>query len=129
MIPWYFFVVAAFGLALLMVIHEGGHYFVARAFGMRVTRFSIGFGPTFIKVVPKDGFFWLAVAGERFAFASGSTIRDGTNATIFQVAAIPFLAYVQIAGMNPLEEIDENDKGSYANASLIGRILTIFAGP
>jgi regulator of sigma E protease len=31
--------------------------------------------------------------------------------------------------MNPLEEIDENDPGSYANASLIARISTIFAGP
>lgn len=30
--------------------------------------------------------------------------------------------------MNPLEDIDAKDKGSYANASLIGRIVTIFAG-
>ncbi len=42
---------------------------------------------------------------------------------------IPVLAYVQIAGMNPFEDIDENDKGSYANAGVVGRILTIFAGP
>jgi regulator of sigma E protease len=42
---------------------------------------------------------------------------------------IPFLAYVQIAGMNPFEENDANDKGSYANASLLGRITTIFGGP
>jgi regulator of sigma E protease len=54
-------------------------------------------------------------------------VRHGP--TVYQVAMIPFLAYVQIAGMNPLEEIDENDKGSYANASLIGRILAIFGGP
>jgi proteasome assembly chaperone (PAC2) family protein len=36
---------------------------------------------------------------------------------------------VQIAGMNPLEEVDPEDKGSYANASLMGRIAAIFAGP
>ena len=42
---------------------------------------------------------------------------------------IPFLAYVQIAGMNPLEDVDETDKGSYVNAGVVGRILTIFAGP
>jgi regulator of sigma E protease len=41
----------------------------------------------------------------------------------------PLLAYVQIAGMNPLDEVDPNDEGSYANASLPGRITTIFAGP
>jgi len=42
---------------------------------------------------------------------------------------IPFLAYVQVAGMNPLEDIDPNDKGSYANPRLWERILTIAGGP
>ena len=42
---------------------------------------------------------------------------------------IPFLAYVQIAGMNPLEEIDPNDKGSYANASLSAASSPSSAGP
>src|SRR4029079_19055171 len=93
------------GLGLLMVLHELGHYLAARVFKMRVTRFSIGFGPALFRHTPKG------------------------SPTTYQVAIIPFLAYVQIAGMNPLEEIDPNDKGSYANASLLGRIVTIFAGP
>jgi len=93
------------GLALLMVIHEGGHLLAARAFGMRVIRFSIGFGPALWRHQPKG------------------------SDTVYQVALIPFLAYVQIAGMNALEDIDPDDKGSYANASLIGRISAIFAGP
>jgi regulator of sigma E protease len=97
--------IAILGLAVLMVVHESGHYFAARHFGMRVVKFSIGFGPTIWKHQP-----------------AGSP-------TVFQVAIIPFLAYVQIAGMNPYEEIDENDKGSYANASLWGRVVAIFAGP
>ncbi len=93
------------GLALLMVVHEGGHYLAARAFGMRVTKFSIGFGPALLRKKPEG------------------------SPTTYQVALLPFLAYVQIAGMNPLEEVDPNDRGSYANASLIGRSVTIFAGP
>jgi len=100
-----FVIVAILGLALLMIIHEGGHFLVARYFGMRVIRFSIGFGPAIYKKQPKG------------------------SPTTYQIAIIPFLAYVQIAGMNPFEEIDPKDKGSYANASLLGRILTIFAGP
>jgi regulator of sigma E protease len=40
------YLVAVLGLAVLMIVHEGGHYFAARYFGMRVVRFSIGFGPT-----------------------------------------------------------------------------------
>jgi regulator of sigma E protease len=99
------FIVGILGLAVLMVVHEGGHYFAAKKFGMRVVRFSIGFGPTLWKHKPKD------------------------SPTVYQVALIPFLAYVQIAGMNPYEESDPKDPGSYANASLWGRIITIAAGP
>jgi regulator of sigma E protease len=93
------------GLALLMVVHELGHHLVARAFKLRVLRFSIGFGPALWKHQPKG------------------------SDTVYQVALIPFLAYVQIAGMNPFEENDPEDKGSYANASLAARVLTVFAGP
>lgn len=93
------------GIALLMVVHESGHYFIARAFGMRVERFAIGIGPTIWRHQPKG------------------------SDTIFQVGLIPFLAYVQIAGLNPFEEVDEDDDASFANASLLGRTSAIIAGP
>jgi regulator of sigma E protease len=99
------YIVSALGLALLMVVHEAGHMVAARRFGMRVVKFSIGFGPVLYRRQPE-----------------GST-------TVYQVALIPFLAYVQIAGMNPYEDIDPNDKGSYANASLTARMSAIGAGP
>jgi regulator of sigma E protease len=121
--------VGILGLALLMVVHEAGHFFVARAFGMRVTRFSIGFGPTFFKIVPRDGFFWFTTAADKIRLRLWRHNPEKHGPTIYQVAMIPFLAYVQIDGMNPLEEIDPNDKGSYANASLFGRVATIFGGP
>ncbi|HQP38917.1 MAG TPA: site-2 protease family protein, partial [Polyangiaceae bacterium] len=44
--------VAIFGLGFLMVVHEAGHFLVARYFGMRVTTFSIGFGPALWKRKP-----------------------------------------------------------------------------
>jgi regulator of sigma E protease len=102
---WYHVAFGILGLGLLMVVHEFGHLLAARAFGMRVTRFSIGFGPT----------IWR------------HQVRG--SETIYQIALIPFLAYVQIAGMNPFEESDPQDRGSYANASVTARITTIFAGP
>ena len=124
---WY--LVSILGLALLMVVHEGGHFLAARAFGMRVNTFSIGFGPTFFKIEPKDGRFWLTALRGRIRGRLGKHNPDKHGPTVYQVAMIPFLAYVQIAGMNPFEEADPNDRGSYANASLLGRIATIFAGP
>ncbi len=96
---------AILGISLLVIIHEGGHYLSARAFGMRVTKFSIGFGPTIAKFQPQG------------------------SPTVFQIGAIPFLAYVQIAGMNPAEDNDPNDPSLYLNKGVFARFFTIFAGP
>ena len=57
--------IAILGLAVLMVVHEGGHYLAARRFGMRVTKFSIGFGPTFFKIQPEEGFWWFTTLADR----------------------------------------------------------------
>ncbi|HEX2678734.1 MAG TPA: M50 family metallopeptidase [Polyangiales bacterium] len=97
--------VAIFGISLLVIVHEAGHYLVARAFGIRVTRFSIGFGPVLAKYQPKG------------------------SPTVFQVCAIPVLAYVMIAGMNPADEFDPRDPELYPNKGIIARTLTIFGGP
>lgn len=129
MAGWYSYFIGALGLALLMVVHESGHFFLARAYGMRVTKFSIGFGPTFFQIIPRDGYFWFTTAAGRVRLRMWKHDPERHGPTIYQVAMIPFLAYVQIAGLNPLEDIDEHDKGSYANASLMGRVLTIFGGP
>jgi regulator of sigma E protease len=42
--------VAILGLALLIFIHEAGHFFVARAVGMRPRKFYVGFPPALAKV-------------------------------------------------------------------------------
>jgi regulator of sigma E protease len=97
------FVVAIVGLGLLIVLHEGGHFLVARLCGMRVERFSIGFGPTLL------GFK-----------------RWGTT---FQIAPIPLGGFVQITGMNPAEEFDKSDPYVYPNRPRWMRLLTIVAGP
>lgn len=94
-----------FGLSFLVIVHESGHYFAARAYGMRVLRFSIGLGPAIVRWQPKG------------------------SPTVFQIAAIPFLAYVQIDGMNPAEEIDKNDPTLFPNKSLTARAVTLLAGP
>ena len=96
---------AILGLGILMAVHEGGHFLIARLFGMRVIKYSIGFGPVLWSKKPKG------------------------SDTTYQIALLPFLAYVQIAGMNPHEEIDPLDKKSYANASWHARFFTIVAGP
>jgi membrane-associated protease RseP (regulator of RpoE activity) len=96
---------AVFGLSSLVIVHEAGHYFAARAVGMRVTRFSIGFGPVIVSYRPPN------------------------SPTTFALGAIPFFAYVMIAGMNPAEDADSNDGALYSHKSVWARCLAIAGGP
>jgi regulator of sigma E protease len=92
-------------LGFLIVVHEGGHYFVARWCGMRIERFSIGFGPGILKRKSK---------------------KTGTT---FQLAPIPFGGFVEIRGMNIAEDVDPDDLAAYPNKPAWQRFVTIFAGP
>jgi regulator of sigma E protease len=94
---------AIFGLALLIVLHEGGHFLVARLCGMRVERFSIGFGAPLV------------------SFKRGDTI--------YQIAPIPLGGFVQITGLNPHEEFDRNDPYVYPNRPRWMRLAVLVAGP
>lgn len=96
-------VVTVLAIALLIVIHELGHLLVARACGMRVERFSVGFGPVLLK----------RVRGE----------------TEWALSAIPLGGYVKIAGMAAEEEIDPTDRAAYCNQPAWRRFLVILAGP
>src|ERR1700676_3623725 len=69
-------------LGLMIMIHEWGHFIVARFFGVRVDVFSIGFGPRL------------------FGWKRG--------ATDYRVSALPFGGYVRMAGQD-LSEIDSAD--------------------
>jgi regulator of sigma E protease len=68
------FIVAVLGLALLILIHEAGHFFTARAVGMRPRRFYIGFPPALVK--------WT---------------RNGIE---YGLGVIPLGGYVKIPGMH-----------------------------
>jgi membrane-associated protease RseP (regulator of RpoE activity) len=78
-------VVAAIVVLLLSImLHEAGHFLTAKAFGMKATRFFLGFGPT----------VWSFRRGE----------------TEYGVKAIPAGGFVKIVGMTPLEEIEPGDE-------------------
>jgi regulator of sigma E protease len=94
---------AILAIGLLIIVHESGHFLVARWCKMRVDRFSLGFGPALVK--------WR---------------RGGTD---FQLSPIPFGGYVQIAGMTIAEEVDPNDATAYPNRPVWQRFVTILAGP
>ncbi|HEY5343089.1 MAG TPA: M50 family metallopeptidase [Solirubrobacteraceae bacterium] len=99
-------VITFLAVMALIVLHELGHFTVAKAVGMRVERFSLFFGPMFVKVQ----------RGE----------------TVYGIGVIPLGGYVKISGMNP-EEINDLHpdlarRAYYAQAPW-KRIVVILAGP
>jgi regulator of sigma E protease len=96
-------VAAVLAVSALIVIHEAGHYWAARRSGMRVERFSVGFGPVVL------------------SFRRGETE--------FAISALPLGGYVKIAGMSPGDDVDPADPTAYANQAPWRRFLVILAGP
>ena len=64
-------------LGLMVLVHEWGHFVVAKAFGVRVEVFSLGFGPR----------LWGRKRGD----------------TDYRISALPLGGYVKMAGENPME--------------------------
>lgn len=87
-----------FLLSFLILIHEGGHYLVAKFCGVRVNEFSIGFGP---KIFSKE-----------------------KNGTMYEIRLIPLGGFVSLEGE---EELSENE-GSFSKASIQKKIAIIAAG-
>ena len=98
-----FVVLSILVLGVLVTIHEAGHYFAAKWGGMKVSRFSIGFGPAIIK-----------------------SERGGT---VFQVGIIPLGGFVQIDGMHPEDGSDPTASDSYLNRPKHYRAAAVLAGP
>jgi regulator of sigma E protease len=99
-------VLTILGIIALIVLHELGHFAVAKAVGMRVERFSLFFPPTLLRM------------------------RRGE--TEYAIGAIPAGGYVKITGMSPEEigtlEPEVARRAYYAQAPW-KRIAVILAGP
>ena len=92
------------GFALLVILHELGHFTAAKAVGMRVEKFSLFFPPTLLS----------KKVGE----------------TEYAIGAIPAGGYVKISGMNPDEDLpDEVRDRAYYSQPVWKRIVVIAAGP
>jgi regulator of sigma E protease len=92
------------GFAVLIILHEAGHFAAAKAVGMRVERFFLFFPP---KVV---------------------SVQRGE--TEYGIGAIPLGGFVKITGMNPDEELPEEiAHRGYYHQPVWKRIVVIGAGP
>jgi regulator of sigma E protease len=94
--------IGVFVLGLMVLVHEWGHFIVARFFGVRVDTFSIGFGPRLFG------------------------LRRGP--TDYRLSALPLGGYVKMAGDNPLVE-REGAPDEFLSKPRWQRALIALAGP
>jgi membrane-associated protease RseP (regulator of RpoE activity) len=98
--------VIIFVVALLVsvMLHETGHFVLARKFGMKVTRYFVGFGPT----------IWSTWRGE----------------TEYGIKALPFGGFVKIIGMHSLDDPDDpaDEPLAFRSHPAWQRILVLLAG-
>jgi regulator of sigma E protease len=87
---------------VLIFVHEFGHFMLAKRLGVRVERFSFGFGPRIFSVK----------RGE----------------TEYLVSAIPLGGYVKMAGDEPGEKL-HHKKWEFLSRNIADRFKIIFAGP
>jgi regulator of sigma E protease len=89
-------------IGVMVLVHEFGHFAVAKLLGVRVEQFAIGFGTRL------------------FGFRKG-----GTD---YRVNALPFGGYVRMAGENPMDE-RSGDPGEFLSHPRWQRFLIAIAGP
>lgn len=89
-------------LSVLVLIHEFGHFIVAKKSGVRVEKFSFGFGPKLASIKRGD--------------------------TEYIISAIPLGGYVKMAGDDPGEEL-KGEKWEFLSKKISERFWIIFAGP
>jgi membrane-associated protease RseP (regulator of RpoE activity) len=101
LIGWVIFLVA---LLFSVMLHETGHFVMAKKFGMKATRYFVGFGPT----------LWSTKRGE----------------TEYGIKALPFGGFVKIIGMHSLDDVEDpaDEPRSFRRQPAWQRIVVLCAG-
>jgi membrane-associated protease RseP (regulator of RpoE activity) len=101
LIGWVIFLVA---LLFSVMLHETGHFVMAKRFGMKVTRYFVGFGPT----------LWSTRRGE----------------TEYGIKALPLGGFVKIIGMHSLDDVEDpaDEPRSFRRKPAWQRIVVLCAG-
>src|ERR1700742_4813870 len=90
-------------IGVMVVVHEFGHFAVAKLCGVRVESFSVGFGPRLIGVKYCD--------------------------TDYKICLLPLGGYVKMTGENPGEDQQTQDQGAFSSHPRWQRMLIGVAGP
>ncbi|MFZ0035072.1 MAG: site-2 protease family protein [Sedimentisphaerales bacterium] len=133
------FLLVALGCGAFILIHEFGHFILAKLCGIKVEAFSIGFPPTLVGVLRTERGWRIRILPRLFSqdeessdgglsFTIGRKGRQPSE-TEYRVGAIPFGGFVKMLGQEDIGPIKTSaDPRSFANKSVGARLAVITAG-
>lgn len=116
-------------LSVLVFVHELGHFYTARRFGVRSEEFGLGFPPRVFGWYKNQAGKWRLVFGKRSVESlendPDEKVRPGDKQTVYSLNAFPIGGFVKIKGENG-EGKDESD--SFGFQKIWKRIVILSAG-
>lgn len=114
--------IALLVFSVIIIIHELGHFSLARKNGVTVTEFSVGMGPRLLTIVKGDN----GISAKIFASTDTCMNRaDWKDHTKYSLKLLPLGGSCMMLG----EDEDVQDVNAFNNKGVWARISVIFAGP
>ena len=137
---FYNLALALIGFGLVVLVHEFGHFIVAKLSGIKVEAFSMGFPPIAIGILRTADGFRIRILPKffrknkddeedegRLCFTVGNKGKAGE--TEYRIGLIPFGGFVKMLGQEDVKEVEaSDDPRSYANKSVGIRMGVISGG-
>jgi len=131
--------IVAIGFGVVIMIHEFGHFIVAKIGGIKVEAFSIGFPPTFIGIQKRENDIRFRLLPKFFPKNTDDPDDDGIIFTIpgkhkpsdteYKIGLLPFGGFVKMLGQEDTGAVeDSDDPRSYANKPVSTRIAVVASG-
>ena len=131
--------IVAIGFGAVIMIHEFGHFIVAKIGGIKVEAFSIGFPPTFIGIQKKENGIRFRILPKFFPKNTGDPDDDGIIFTLpgkhkpsdteYRISLLPFGGFVKMLGQDDTGSVEAtNDPRSFTNKPVSTRIAVAASG-
>jgi regulator of sigma E protease len=128
----------AFGFGAVVLVHEFGHFLVAKLSDVKVEAFSIGFPPTFAGIRRADDGYHIRILpkffpkegdpnGGRISFTLGKKAK--ASETEYRIGVVPIGGFVKMLGQDDIGPVKTTDDPcSYANKPVSTRMAILAAG-
>lgn len=127
------------GFGMVIMIHEFGHFIVAKLSGIKCEAFSIGFPPTILGVRRTENGLRFRILPKMFPNETGNADDDGRIYTLpmkcsesdteYRIGLIPFGGFLKMLGQDDTAAVEAtDDPRSFSNKPVLTRIGVVAAG-